>query len=78
MSVNETAGCLEMLEGSQGEDSTSLNGNAGHLGGSAGNIAGRSGQTGGQGAQPGVAPASTQDVAVLASIDVAGKAPGTG
>jgi C1A family cysteine protease len=78
MSVNETAGCLEMLEGSQGEDSTSLNGNAGHLGGSAGNIAGRSGQTGGQGAQPGVAPASTRDVAVLASNDVAGKAPGTG
>ena len=54
------------------------NGSAGHASGSADNIAGRSGQTGGHGGQPSVAPASTQDVAVLAGNDVAGKAPGTG
>ena len=64
MSVIETVDSLEMLEGSLVENSNSLSGSASQIAGSGG--------------QPGVAPASTQGVAVSASNDVAGKTPGTG
>src|ERR1700722_20130395 len=85
MSASETVGSLELFEESPVENSNSLSGIASHAGGSAGSagrsaghISGAGGQSGGHGGQPGVAPTSTQGVAVLASNDVAGKAPGTG